>query len=382
MKSIAIDVSGLAWKYRTGAQNLYWAFVDAYCENSEFQEKADFMFYDISGTYNTLLALKLKNHYWSNTSKKNPHWVKLFNKIINQTILSTKPNIDGKINHVWNWPIYSNSKTHGSITIPDLLPLDYPEWFSKKMRVLTSKSINYAKNEAEYIFCISNHVRDRLIASEFIDPIRVQVAYPGISSDFFVPLTLSNVQSVLKKYDLNSKSYLIASGFIDPRKNLINQIEAFHEYNQQSKLGLKFALIGKKTNLSGDILKMIDHPDLRNSVVFLGYVPGDDLKILVSESLGLMYCSIEEGFGLPIIEAMALRVPVITSATSSMKELAENRSFLVNPHDSGSIAKAIEQTIEMNNDSKLRILTSNREYASKFTVQNWLQTHLNSWLKK
>jgi alpha-1,3-rhamnosyl/mannosyltransferase len=219
-----------------------------------------------------------------------------------------------------------------------------------------------------------------LIDFESIDPVRVHVAYPGITADYFFPVSDFEVKPVLQKHQLQSKKYVISSGFLDPRKNLKRQIEAFGIYNQKNNLGFKYALTGLKNNLSEDLIKLIESPHLRDSIVFLGYVSSQDLKVLVSQSAALMYCSIAEGFGLPIIEGMALGVPVITSSSSSMKELAENRCVLANPLEVDSIIQAIGQTLEMSDDNKSIMLSSNQVYAAQFTVKNWLHSHLLVWL--
>ena len=380
MKSVAIDVSGLAWQYRTGVQNLYWALVDAYCEDEEFCNQANFLFYDRSGIFNKPLFDRLGSHYQSIVPKNYPSLLRRPAQIMAKANIIGGPDLAGAINHVWNWSIYYSKGSYGSITIPDLLPLEYPEWFGKRFQGLTKKSIQYAINDAAYIFCISKYVRQRLIDFESINPARVHVAYPGISPEYFLPVTNFEVKEVLRKYQLQSKGYVISSGFLDPRKNLKRQIEAFGAYNQKNNLGLKYALTGLKNNLSDDLIELIDSPHLRGSIVFLGYVSSQDLKVLVSQSAVLMYCSIAEGFGLPIIEGMALGTPVITSSTSSMKELAENRCFLANPLEVDSIIHAIGQAIEMESDNKSIMLRSNREYASYFTVKNWLNSHLKVWL--
>lgn len=380
MKSIAIDVSGLAWQYRTGVQNLYWALIDAYCENEEFSNQANFLFYDRSGIFNTKLFDKLGPRYYSIVPSNYPKLLRRPAQILARANMIGGPELSGAINHVWNWSIFDQKGSRGSITIPDLLPLEYPEWFGRRFQWATQKSIHYAINEAQYIFCISEYVKQKLIDFESIEPSRVHVAYPGISPEYFFPVEKLDVENVLQKYQLKTQKYVISSGFLDPRKNLKRQIEAFGIYNTKNNLGFKYALTGLKNNLSEDLIKLVERPDLRRSIVFLGYVPPQDLKVLLSQSAALMYCSIAEGFGLPIIESMALGVPVITSSSSSMGELAENRCFLANPLEVDSIIQAISQTLEMSDNAKAKMLGSNQLFASQFTVKSWLHSHLQVWL--
>ncbi|MCF8196367.1 MAG: glycosyltransferase family 4 protein [Polynucleobacter sp.] len=382
MRNIAIDVSGLAWQYRTGVQNLYWALVDAYCGNDKFNNIANFLFYDRSGIFNDALFNRLGSRYQSIVPKKYPTLLRRPAQILAKANMISGPKLVGAINHVWNWSIYDPKGSRGSITIPDLLPLDHPEWFGRRFQGLTKQSIYYAINDAEYIFCISKYVKQRLIDFSSIDPARVHVAYPGISSEYFLPAMDLDIKAVLQKHQLQAKKYVISSGFLDPRKNLKRQIEAFGIYNKINNLGFKYALTGLKNNLSEDLIKLIESPHLRGSIMFLGYVSPQDIKILVSQSAAMMYCSIAEGFGLPIIEGMALGVPVITSSSSSMEELAENRCFLANPLEVDSIIQAISRTLEMGAVERSIMIRCNQEYASKFTVTNWLHSHLDTWLSK
>ena len=107
-------------------------------------------------------------------------------------------------------------------------------------------------------------------------------------------------------------------------------------------------------------------------MVFLGYVSIEKLKFLLMSSLGLLYCSIAEGFGIPIIEAFACRTKVITSNSTSMKELAEGRGILINPNSIDEIYFAMISAIENKNEDQIE---SNFNYAANFTALNWFKGH-------
>ena len=379
---IAFDVSGLAWRYRSGVQNLYWAYIDAFAKNPEYLESCDITFYDRSGIFNQQIANVIPQHYQSCAPSGWPNQLRRPMQLTVKLGLNPGPNLKGYINQVWNWDIYSTRNSAGSITIPDILPFEYPQWFSSRFQKQADRAIKFAANEAQFINCISDDVRVRLANYAGIDLNKIKVIYPGIDQTYFSAITPQLQHQVLGKFNLSKGSYLISAGFLDPRKNLKRQIQAFGIYAQKSKTSLKYVLTGLKTNLSQDILELIETPALRDKVIFLGYVSAEDLRILTSAAACLMYCSIAEGFGLPIIEAMALGVPVITSNTSSMKELAAGRAVLANPESVESIEQVIEETIEFPETRTQAQIIANIEFARTFTIDRWLEGHIKHMLGK
>lgn len=377
---IAFDVSGLAWKYRSGVQNLYWAYIDAFAKRPEYLDSCDITFYDRSGIFNHKIASVIPGNYQSCAPRGWPEKLRRPMQAMVKMGLVPGPNLKNHINQVWNWDIFNPSDVAGSITIPDILPMEYPQWFSSRFKKQTEKAIEFAVDKAKYINCISNDVRIRLASYSGIDLNRIKVIYPGIDQAYFSPVNPKLQAHVLSRFNLTKGNYLLSSGFLDPRKNLRKQLEAFGLYAQKSKTPLQYVLTGLKTNLSKDILELIESPALCDRVIFLGYVSAEDLRILTSAAACVMYCSIAEGFGLPIIEAMALGVPVVTSSTSSMKELAMGRAVLANPESVDSISQAIAATIEAPEKSGHSQIIANKEFAKTFTIDRWLESHIKHML--
>lgn len=379
---IAFDVSGLAWKYRSGVQNLYWAYIDAFAKQPEYLKSCDITFYDRSGIFNQKIASAIPENYQSCVPRGWPEKLRRPMQAMVKMGLVPGPNLKDHINQVWNWDIYSPSNAVGSITIPDILPMEYPQWFSSRFQKQTERAIEFASVKAKYINCISNDVRNRLANYAGIDLNRIKVIYPGVDQTYFFPVNSELQAHVLSRFNLTEGNYLLSSGFLDPRKNLRRQLEAFGLYAQKCKTPLQYVLTGLRTNLSQDILELIESPALRDRVIFLGYVSAEDLRILTSAAACVMYCSIAEGFGLPIIEAMALGVPVVTSNTSSMEELAMGRAVLANPESVELISQAIAATIEAPEKTKHSQIIANKEFAKTFTIDRWLEGHIKHMLGK
>jgi glycosyltransferase involved in cell wall biosynthesis len=376
---VAIDVSGLAWRYRTGVQNLYWAYVDAWRRQSELHDSFEITFYDRSGYFNRRIDEAVGGAYVASA----PHWWPAQLRRPLQAVVRTtglfNPHIDGSVNHVWNWDIFQPPDSTASITIPDVLPMEYPDWFNARFRQATERSLRFARQHAHFIFTISHDVKQRVCETTGIAAERVRVVYPGIDAAYFCTVSDETADEVLRKYDLRPGRYLISSGFLDPRKNLARQLDAFGRITSREESDLKYALTGLRTALSDDLMKIVESPAMRSKVVFLGYVSQEDLIALTSRSAAVMYCSLAEGFGLPIVEAMALGAPVVTSATTSMRELAQSRAELVDPSEVDDIARAIEVTIKRAPADRLARAQANRAYAERFTIENWLGGHLDAF---
>jgi len=379
---IAFDLSGLAWQYRTGVQNLYWAFVEAWARNPTLHDSFDIRFYDRSGCFNRQVERIVGDAYTPSAPDWWPATLRRPLQVLIRSSGALAPRLHGRVNHVWNWNIFDRDEGPASITIPDVLPLEHPTWFDARFRRLTEKSLRFAEERAEFVFAISHDVQQRICKLTGMPPERVRVVYPGVDAAYFSPVNAEAADALLRKHGLVAGHYLLSSGFLDPRKNLVRQLQAFSVAVQRGATGLKYALTGLRTSISGEAMSMIESPALRSNVVFLGYVTKADLIALTSRSAALMYCSMAEGFGLPIVEAMALRTQVITSATTSMQELASSRAQLVDPNSVDDIARAIQETLEMPIAHRQSQAERNRSFAVRFTIDNWLGGHLDAYASK
>lgn len=376
---IAIDISGLAWRYRSGVQNLVWAYANAWAENPVFHNDFELIFYDRSGIYNTKLKSIVGAAYQSLAPSWWPDQLRRPLQVLIKSGAWCTPQLSGAINHVWNWNIYDTGKDRCSIIVHDILPLEYPQWFDSRFIRLTKESLNFAKTRADFIFVTTEYVKQRLVDVIGISADRIRVVSPGIDPLYFEQSDELSAQDVLDRHGLHEGRYLISSGFLDPRKNLARQIQAFALATRHENSDVKYALTGLKTALSQEVLTLINTPEIRAKVVFLGYVSQPDLRALMGKSAALMFCSIAEGFGLPIIEAMATGAPVITSSTTSMQEIAHGRAITVDPLNLEEMANAITSVLGSRRNECLLKVSENRQYAATFTIGNWLGGHLKAY---
>jgi glycosyltransferase involved in cell wall biosynthesis len=164
----------------------------------------------------------------------------------------------------------------------------------------------------------------------------VEVIYQSISERFFLNYYPDDREEVRKRYNLPER-FILTVGTIEPRKNQLGVLQAIH----RNKLDIPYVLVGKSTPYVDQINAYILKHNLQEKVRILANVPDFDMPVLYHLALGMVYLSHYEGFGLPLVEAMACGCPVITSSVSSLPEIGDVAALYCNPDDEEMIARLI-----------------------------------------
>ncbi len=224
-----------------------------------------------------------------------------------------------------------------------------------KTRLLEKFFLRPALRNAKKIVVISENTKSDLIKNFKIDPLKISVIYPGVTKNFSLTLNNKKQQEIYSKYNLPEK-FVLFVGTLEPRKNLARLIEAYHRLNsnfknQITKLNLKpkLIIVGKKGWFYQEIFETVKKFKLEEMVIFTGYVPDEELPYLYKTAICFVYPSLYEGFGLPILEAMAYGCPVIASNLSSLPEVAGNAAILINPYAIDEIADALQKILSDEN---------------------------------
>lgn len=256
-------------------------------------------------------------------------------------------------------------------TIHDLSWRRLPKCFPAKHRLLLNLFIPVTVRVAEAIITDSQASRTDLLSYFSVMPEKVHVIPLGASDEFFQPPTESECEEMLSRFGLR-KGYALYLGVLQPRKNLISLIEAVALLRDNGMWCNDWILViaGKFGWHYEGLLRAVERLKLSSVVRFIGYVSDEHIRALYSCARAFVYPSLWEGFGLPVVEAMACGVPVITSNVGALKEVGEGAALLVDPHDVTSIARALHTV--MNDDAICDILgKSGRERAAQFT---WKKT--------
>ncbi|MFA6098451.1 MAG: glycosyltransferase family 1 protein [Patescibacteria group bacterium] len=206
--------------------------------------------------------------------------------------------------------------------------------------------------KAKTIVTVSNFSKIQIIDKFHVNPDKIKVIYNGFNQDYKKIDNLEKIKSVLKKYQITTP-FLLNIGRLEYKKGTIELIKAFSIFIKKIKNSHKLILIGNPGNGFSEIKKLIDNLNLNEKIIMPGWVGENDLPYIMNAADLFVFPSRYEGFGIPIIEAMACQIPVITSNFGAMKEVSGNAALLINPDNLENLAQSIDTLI---NDKKLRSL--------------------------
>lgn len=222
----------------------------------------------------------------------------------------------------------------------------FPQYHTLKKRVLTASLLASVARRARLVLTPSSSSQEDVIRLLGLDRHRVR-RIPYAAPDRFRPAEEGPER--LQTYGIRPP-YFLYVGTIEPRKNLPRMLRAFSRLT--SKLpDHRFVLVGQKGWKYDELLREAARPELRDRLILPGYVPEADLPLLYTHAEAFVYPSLYEGFGFPVVEAMACGTPVLTSASSSLTEIADGAALLVDPHDESALASCLEA---LATDSALR----------------------------
>lgn len=262
-------------------------------------------------------------------------------------------------------PIFKPLKTKCVITVHDLTFLRYQESFTFETKLYYKIFFKRSINNADMIIADSQATKDDLMLYFHVPKNKIKVIYLGVDKAFTPVADKFHIAKVQKKYALPKKFFLF-TGLLSPRKNIEGVLRAFNSLNIDLYKEYHFVIVGGKGWLYDPIFKYVEKHNLKERVHFTGYIDAGDLPVFYTLAEALVFPSFYEGFGLPILEAMACGCPVITSNISSMPEVAGDAALLVDPKNSQNILAAMEKIVS---DKELRkeLVKKGYEQAKKFT---------------
>ncbi|MCF8253098.1 MAG: glycosyltransferase family 4 protein [Bacteroidia bacterium] len=215
-------------------------------------------------------------------------------------------------------------------------PKDLKFFYSKYYNFLVPRFVKAATR----IATVSEFSKQDIVKQYGIKPSKIDVVYNGINEGY-MPLTEGEIDLVRKKYS-EGKPYFLFVGSQSPRKNLVRLIKAFDIYKLKTKSNYKLVLVGSSFWGEGEIAQALKDSTFSSDILFTGRLVQTELEKIMAAAFALTFVSYFEGFGIPLVEAMQCGVPIISSNTSCMPEIAGNAALYVDPFNIDEMAKEME----------------------------------------
>ena len=255
------------------------------------------------------------------------------------------------------------------VTVHDLIGMLFPNQMGMPSAMYWGRWLPAMVGKADVILSDSLHTKKDLVEKLKIPEKKIRVVYLS-GHEEFSPRVPSSEINVVKKVQGISERYFLFVGSLEPRKNLERVLRAFSKLSKGSSKNnnYQFVIVGSRTFARGKYFKGLMEKLLLNSnqIITTGFIDQRSLNALYCGALGLIFPSLYEGFGMPILEAMGAGCPVLTSNMTSTSEVAAEAALLVNPHEEGEILEGM-RTMGAEEGIRLELRQKGFEQIKKFS---------------
>ena len=265
------------------------------------------------------------------------------------------------------------TKVPTCLVMHDLAFEHYPDHIVRSHRKYMQHYSPLFAKKAERIVTVSQFSKKDIAARYGIPTEKIDVTYNGAHNAYH-PLTPQERDEVKKKYT-DGNEYFVFAGALHPRKNVVNLLKAFVQFKKRQRNNMKLVIVGRMAWKFEELVEMRAEMPFKDDVKWVGYMDVEELSRIMGSAYALVYASLFEGFGIPILEALKCNVPGVVSNTSSMPEVAGNTALLVDPTDVQDITDKMSQ-IYKDEMLRNRLAAAAPAQAEKF---NWDHSALQLW---
>ncbi len=251
-------------------------------------------------------------------------------------------------------------------TLHDLVFCFYPETHKLLNRWFLTLMMPRFLQAADAVLAVSEWTKNDAVELYGLDEHKIRVIYEGVNPRFR-PASAESMSALRQKYGIVDK-FILSVGTIEPRKNLTSLVEAYHALKNLGT-DCRLVIVGKRGWLYEGFFRRLRELGLEDEVIFPGFVPDDDLPPLYSAADLFVFPSLYEGFGLPVLEAIACGTPVVTSNASSLPEVAGEAAVLVDPNDVQALIRAMSAVLD-NKELHGELRAKGPRQAAKFSWEN------------
>lgn len=268
------------------------------------------------------------------------------------------------------------------LTVHDLSFLTVPDCADPALRAYLSRVVPRSVRRADHILADSESTRRDLVTLLGVSPAKVTVVYPGVEPRFHPiedPAALARVRS---RYHLGDWPFVLGVGTLEPRKNWPALIRAWMRFRQETGLPHRLVIAGGQGWLSEGIFAAAAASDMQDDIVFTGFVDDADLPALYAAAAVFAFPSLYEGFGIPVLEALACGTPVVCANNSSLPEAAGDAALLVDAADEAQLAAALHKLAEdsaLRNELRARGFDHARGFTWEASAQALLQVYEHTY---
>lgn len=269
--------------------------------------------------------------------------------------------------HATDFVLAPSAAKHKALTVHDLAFLFYPEAAMPGLQRYLNVVVPRSVSKAEHLIADSAHTARDLQEQWSIAPERITVVQGAVDHSRFHPIDdPARLAQVRRKYGVGEGAFILSISRLEPRKNHVRLLQAFEQARTRAKLPHRLVIGGAKGWLFDEIFAQVEKLHLTDAVCFPGFIDDEDLPALYSAAEIFAYPSLYEGFGLPILEALACNTPVLTGDNSCLPEAGGPGARYVDALDVDAIAQGLE---ELASNPKLRddLAQAGRAHAQNFT---------------
>ena len=264
-------------------------------------------------------------------------------------------------------------------TVMDVIPLIHPEWIKQNLTSLKSWLFSRSVRQADHIITISEHSKQDLVTHLGIAAENISVTSLGVDPVYFERVPVATRDEILKKYGLEPGFFLFV-GTLQPRKNLPKVLEAFKALPMEVRKRHPLIIVGRDGWANQDLIPQLQQLEQQGEGRWLSYLPQSEVFALLQSAAALVFASLYEGFGLPVIEAFAAQCPVIASDTTSLPEVTGNAAWSVDPLDAESISAAMLDVLQ-NSELKAQRIESGLARARHYSWEECARQTLKVYRK-
>lgn len=230
-------------------------------------------------------------------------------------------------------------------SLMDAIPLSHPQWLRSEFRGVKNFLWKRAANWADEVITISDYSKAELSKWTGIALNKITVIPLSVDERWFRSVSNDEFARVQKQYQL-PESFFVSVGTLQPRKNVESTIRAHRGLSQVERLRTPLIIIGRAGWKCDEVLRLIEEDTASGAVRWLKHIPDTDMLPVLKLASALVFPSLGEGFGLPVLEAFAASIPVITSNTTSLPEVAGDAAISINPLDINELATAMKRVLD------------------------------------